>query len=102
MASYDTIPSTAKTQPTPFKVNIPQEKLHQLEQLVKLSPIGPETYENLFEDRKLGVSRSWLESAKKEWESFDWCVTQTASPLLHTPPPHIRRSTDGASKRKSF
>ncbi|KAK8245290.1 Alpha/Beta hydrolase protein [Phyllosticta capitalensis] len=72
MASYDTIPSTAKTQPTPFKVNIPQEKLHQLEQLVKLSPIGPETYENLFEDRKLGVSRSWLESAKKEWESFDW------------------------------
>ncbi|KAK8158055.1 Alpha/Beta hydrolase protein [Phyllosticta citrichinensis] len=72
MASYGTIPSAAKTKPTPFKVEIPQEKLQQLEQLVKLSPLGPETYENLFEDRRYGISHSWLAKAKKEWESFDW------------------------------
>ncbi|KAF2136230.1 uncharacterized protein K452DRAFT_237850 [Aplosporella prunicola CBS 121167] len=73
MAAYETLPKTAKSKPTKFEVSIPEEKLQQLKQLVKLSPIAPETYENLHEDRSFGISRSWLQAAKQEWgNNFDW------------------------------
>lgn len=76
MASYDTIPKSAKVQPTKFTVSVPEEKLQQMKQLISLSPIGPETYENLQESRDLnnfGISRKWLENAKAEWEEkYDW------------------------------
>ena len=76
MAAYDTIPKGAKIQPTKFTVAIPEEKLQQMKLLISLSPIGPETYENLQESRELtdfGISRKWLENAKAQWENqYDW------------------------------
>lgn len=75
MASYDTIPKAAKLQPTKYNVSIPEEKLQQMKQLITLSPIGPETYENLQESRDFldfGISRKWLANTKAEWEKYDW------------------------------
>ncbi|KAK0650659.1 putative epoxide hydrolase [Lasiodiplodia hormozganensis] len=75
MASYDTIPKGAKLQPTKYNVSIPEEKLQQMKQLITLSPIGPETYENLQESRDFldfGISRKWLANTKAEWEKYDW------------------------------
>jgi len=75
MSSFDTIPRSAKAQPSPYKVSIPDEKVSELKQLLKLSRIGPVTYENLHaepEKGKLGLTREWLTNAKEEWLAFDW------------------------------
>jgi microsomal epoxide hydrolase len=70
---YDTIPAGATGTTEKFNLHISEEKLSEFKQLVKLSPIGPATYENAFEDRRYGVTRSWLVNAKKTWEKdFDW------------------------------
>lgn len=73
MASFTTLPATAKVKPTPFTVSIPKDKLHGFEQLLKLSSIGLDTYENQQEDRRFGLTRKWLSEAKLYWETnFDW------------------------------
>lgn len=73
MADYGKVPSNAQIQPTPFKSAIPEEKLAEFKQLIKLSPIGPATYENQQADRRWGMNRQWLVDAKKYWESeYDW------------------------------
>ncbi|KAH8822004.1 Alpha/Beta hydrolase protein [Xylogone sp. PMI_703] len=75
MADYNTIPKAAKSQPSPYRVSVPEDKLVELKQLLKLSKIGPPTYENLHADPlvgKFGLTREWLINAKSEWEAFDW------------------------------
>jgi microsomal epoxide hydrolase len=73
MAAYDAVPAGAIGTIEKFNLHIPEEKLSDFKQLVKLSPIGPVTYENSLEDRRYGVTRSWLIDAKKKWETeFDW------------------------------
>lgn len=83
MAAYSTLPSTVKVKLTPFTVSIPDEKLQQFKQLLKLSPIGIDTYENQQEDLRLGLTRKWLSEAKAQWENdFDWSVRVVMSLLL--------------------
>ncbi|KAK4981979.1 hypothetical protein LTR50_007860 [Elasticomyces elasticus] len=73
MSSFNKIPSGAKQQPKPFKANIEEEKLSEFKQLLKLSKLGPVTYENQQEDRRYGVTRQWMKNAKEHWETkFDW------------------------------
>lgn len=73
MAGYDSVPSSATGQFEKFDVHISDEKLEQFKQLIRLTPIGPVTYENQLRDRKYGVSRDWLSNAKKTLEAtFDW------------------------------
>lgn len=75
MVAFSTLPQTAKAQPTPYNVSISEEKTAELKQLLKLSKIGPETYENRHAEPtkgKLGLTRQWLLNAKEEWLSFDW------------------------------
>lgn len=73
MEAYSTIPTQATGSLERFKIDIPEEKLLQFKQLIKLSPIAPVTRENQQEDRRFGVSRDWLISAQKQWlEDFDW------------------------------
>ncbi|KAI9053690.1 hypothetical protein LZ554_002643 [Drepanopeziza brunnea f. sp. 'monogermtubi'] len=73
MALYAIPPPSAPTQPTPFKVNIPDSDIADFKQLLKLSRVSKETYENVQTDRRFGVSREWIMNAKKVWESeFDW------------------------------
>ena len=77
MADFSTLPSSATLKATPYHVQIDQQKLDDMKQLIKLSPLGPKTYENQQEssDRRFGVSMKWMLQAKDEWTgSFDWYV----------------------------
>lgn len=70
---FSTLPSTARGNPTPFKVSIPDDRVSELQTLIKLSKLAPPTYEGLQKDRRLGISSEWLVSAKEEWQTeFDW------------------------------
>ena len=49
--------------------------------LLRVSPIGPKTYENQIADVKdytsYGITRAWLEDAKKQWiENYNWRKTE--------------------------
>jgi microsomal epoxide hydrolase len=73
MTGYDTLPSGVTGNIEKFKLHISDEKISDFKQLVKLSPIGPVTYENSVKDGSFGITRDWLVNAKKTWETkFDW------------------------------
>ncbi|THX71942.1 alpha/beta-hydrolase [Aureobasidium pullulans] len=73
MADYSTIPSTAKVQPRPYKVEIDANDISSMKHLLAHSKIGPATYENQQTDRRFGMNRDWLINAKKHWETeYDW------------------------------
>ncbi|PVH89426.1 alpha/beta-hydrolase [Cadophora sp. DSE1049] len=70
---YSTVPASVQKKPTPFKVSIPDDEIDEFKQLLKLSRLPKKTYENQQEDRRFGVSLSWLTEAKSVWlEEFDW------------------------------
>jgi len=73
MADYAQVPSTAKVQPKPFKVEIDANEIQVMKHLLAHSKIGPATYENQQTDRRFGMNRDWLIKAKKHWETtYDW------------------------------
>ncbi|GME34403.1 Alpha/Beta hydrolase protein [Neofusicoccum parvum] len=73
MASFQTLPESAKGSPTRFTVSIEEEKLQQMKDLIKLSPIGVGTYENTSKEGQFGISRKWLADARAEWAgNFSW------------------------------
>lgn len=75
MAGFDTFPKAAKSQPSPYHVAVPKERVAELKQLLTLSKIAPPTYENLHAEPlegNFGLTREWLVNAKKEWGAFDW------------------------------
>ncbi|KAL3492575.1 Alpha/Beta hydrolase protein [Aspergillus germanicus] len=72
-APFAKLPSTAKISPSPFRIAVPDEQLSEFKTLVKLSKIGPQTYENTQEDRRFGVTHGWISERKEEWlNNFDW------------------------------
>lgn len=74
---FDSVPSNASFNPQNFAAHVPDEQLKDFQQLLKLSKIGPKTYENLKEDRSFGITREWLENTKKHWETaYDWRKTE--------------------------
>ena len=76
--SFDTLPSNATIKPSAFTAHASDQELSDFKQLLKLSKIGPKTYENLKSDRYFGIERKWLEESKQYWEtSYDWSL------LLH-------------------
>ncbi|KAF2756486.1 alpha/beta-hydrolase [Pseudovirgaria hyperparasitica] len=76
MASFDRIPAQAKVQPTQFTVAIPDEKLDEMRQLLKLAKVAPETFEASQGPETYGVTREWLLNAKSELEKYDWKQTE--------------------------
>jgi microsomal epoxide hydrolase len=74
-SAFGSVPSTAKVQPTPFKIEIPQERVDLLKTLVKHAYVAPETFESRDKSMKYGITQKWLADAKDEWEhKFDWSV----------------------------
>ncbi|CCF43862.1 epoxide hydrolase, partial [Colletotrichum higginsianum] len=58
---------------TPFHLNFPDEEYSQLQKLLRLSRIGPLTWENQHTAGRYGVSHQWLTSIKDYWlTKFDW------------------------------
>ncbi|KAF2112622.1 Alpha/Beta hydrolase protein [Lophiotrema nucula] len=72
--SFDTIPKEATLKPEEFTLKVPQQEVDHFYQLLKLSPLAPETYENTRTDpNQFGVNHEWMSEAKKHWETgYDW------------------------------
>jgi microsomal epoxide hydrolase len=69
MSSFSDLPSNASLKPKPFKAHVPDQDLSDFKQLLKLSRIGPKTYENSVADVKdftsFGITRDWLVQTKQ-------------------------------------
>lgn len=73
MADYGKLPPGGTLHPKPFKAHADDEKLQQLKDLIRLSPIGPAVFENTNSGQRYGMRRDWLTAAKKHWQTqFDW------------------------------
>ncbi|KAI9926900.1 hypothetical protein ASPWEDRAFT_121201 [Aspergillus wentii DTO 134E9] len=58
---------------TPFTLHIPDDDYKQFQELLRLSRVGPLTWENQHNDCSYGVPHEWLVSTKKYWlNKFDW------------------------------
>ncbi|KAI1823685.1 Alpha/Beta hydrolase protein [Xylaria intraflava] len=76
MASYDTLPFHATVAVQPFKVHATEQSLQDFKQLLRLSPVGPATFENSEPNgRRYGASHDWVIKAKEHWlDHFDWRI----------------------------
>jgi len=77
--SFGTLPNKPTIPINPFKVEIAQEKIDNLNQLLKATEPPTKTYENLTTGKDgnedLGVSHEWLSNALKVWkDDFSWWV----------------------------
>ena len=75
---YDTLPANATLKPSKFEAHVPDKQLSDFETLLRLSPIGPETYENTTRiDGQYGIGRQWLIETKDYWQNkYDWRKTE--------------------------
>ena len=78
---FDTVTSKASLKPQAFNAHVSDSELEDFKTLMKVSRIGPKTYENQIADVKdftsFGITRQWLEDAKTHWvESYDWRKTE--------------------------
>jgi microsomal epoxide hydrolase len=70
---YSKFPKGATLPATPFIAAIPEGELARLKSLISPATFGPETFENLQEDGKFGISHKWLSSAVRTWQrDYDW------------------------------
>lgn len=75
--AYDEIPKKATIAPEKFTAHVSDQELDDFKQLLRLSKIGPKTFENLQEDRRFGLSHAWITKAKERWEQgYDWRKTE--------------------------
>ena len=76
MADFSKLPSGAKLEFKPFKSEISQVNIDTMKHLIQLSPIAPETFENLRTDGQYGITRKWLSEAKDYWQTkYDWYIS---------------------------
>lgn len=65
-----TLPNAA----VPLNVSFTDDKIRELEQLIRCSRVGPATWESQHNDGRFGVSHQWLTQRKDRWlTEFDWC-----------------------------
>ncbi|KAK2776195.1 putative epoxide hydrolase [Colletotrichum kahawae] len=73
MSEYSHFPHGPTLEISPFRLSTPPEELQELRDLVRLSKLGPRTYENSSAGGKYGVEYEWMAEAKKRWANgFDW------------------------------
>ena len=75
--AFGALPDKASSSIKPFTINFPDSDIKNMIDLLKLTPVASESYENVLPngDRHLGVRREWLTEAKNYWETkFDWQV----------------------------
>lgn len=73
MASYETVPEAAQLRPQKYHLEIPDQDVSDFKELLRLSRLGPKTYENQQSDGKYGVTHEWMSKAKDYWlTKYDW------------------------------
>ena len=56
-----------------FTISVSDDELDAFKDLLKLSKVAAPSYESSCEDRKYGVTASWMANAKEHWlNRFDW------------------------------
>ncbi|KAK4498908.1 hypothetical protein PRZ48_009418 [Zasmidium cellare] len=74
MADFSKVPSSVTLDLKPFKAHVDEQALQDFKQLIKLSPVGPRTFENSgLHGSRYGITNEWLVKAKDQWiNRFDW------------------------------
>ena len=76
-ADYGIIPHNASLRINKFQASVPDSDLKDFKDLLRLSKVGPKTFENQQKDRRFGVTHQWLSEAKQHWEYvYDWRKTE--------------------------
>ena len=71
--SYSQLPKNAAVAPEPFRLHVEDQAIEEFHTLLRLSKIGPVTWENQQQDRRFGITHEWLSKAKDEWlNRFNW------------------------------
>ncbi|EFQ35770.1 epoxide hydrolase [Colletotrichum graminicola M1.001] len=71
--AFGSLPGGVLKTPEKFTLRVPDQDLVEFKQLLQLSKIGPETWQNKQQhDGRFGVTRDWLIGAKDAWLKFDW------------------------------
>lgn len=77
MADFALVPQQSSLRVDKFHAAVPDSDISDFKQLLRLSRLAPQTYENLQDDRRFGVTRKWLSDAKQHWEYVhDWRKTE--------------------------
>lgn len=75
--AYAQVPSGASLKLEKFTAHVSDQDLNDFKQILKLSKVGPKTYENLQTNRYWGINRQWLVDTKAYWENqYDWRKTE--------------------------
>lgn len=85
---YGTLPLGSSGKIQPFEIHVDPQKVRDFKQLLKLSPVAKDCYENQEEQKgeEFGVTREWMLSAKAHWEnSFDWYSNPIPATQVHKP-----------------
>lgn len=70
--SFNALPAAANSV-EPFSISVSDADISLFQTLLKHSKVAPPSYESSQEDRRYGVTASWLANAKDKWlNSFDW------------------------------
>ncbi|KAH8196082.1 hypothetical protein TruAng_009738 [Truncatella angustata] len=90
---FGKLPSGVRTNPTHFQVHVPDQKLRDFKQLLRLSPVAVATFENSQSvGRRYGIQREWLVKAKDHWlNNFDWRAEEERINSL----PNFKMSVNG-------
>lgn len=73
MSAHQKLPYDASIEVSDFAVHTPEKDLQSLAELLRLSKLGPKTYENTRADGEYGVTYEWMSKATEYWQSdFDW------------------------------
>lgn len=61
----------------PFQLAHTQQEVDDMKTLIRLSPLGPDTYENSAERKEaLGISMDSMKEIKSAWLEYDWLARQ--------------------------
>lgn len=62
---------------TPFRLSHTQQQVDDMKTLIRLSPLGPPTYENdIARKEKMGISMQSMQEIKDAWLEYDWLERQ--------------------------
>jgi microsomal epoxide hydrolase len=78
--SFGNVPTKATLECVKFTAAALDSELEDFYSLLKLSKVGPVTYEGSQSDLRYGITHEWLQNTKEYWLSkFDWYVYDVLS-----------------------
>ncbi|KIW12242.1 hypothetical protein PV08_09518 [Exophiala spinifera] len=73
MSDNHIFPHKPSIKVSPFTVKVPEADLKAFYDLLRLSKLGPRTYENTGANGRFGVTYDWMSKTRDHWQNtFDW------------------------------